>query len=59
LAILGQKSLDRFENTFLVQKKLISIFVTKGQRVNRVIKLNTPKITPPKDLRRTRVNIVI
>jgi hypothetical protein len=56
LAILGQKSLDRFGNTFLVQNKnYSSFFVTKGQRVNRVIKQPTKiKITPPNGLRRTQ-----
>jgi hypothetical protein len=38
LAILEQKTLDQFGNTFPVQKqeKILPIFVTKGQRVNRV-----------------------
>jgi len=48
LAILGQKSLDRFGNTFPVQnEKLLPLFVTKGQRVNRVIKTNCHKNYSP------------
>jgi hypothetical protein len=39
LAILGQKTLDRFGNTFPVQKqKILHLFITKGQRVNIVYK---------------------
>jgi hypothetical protein len=35
---LGQKTLDRFGNTFQVQKqqKILPFFVIKGQSVNRV-----------------------
>jgi hypothetical protein len=34
---MGQKTLDQFENAFLVQKqKILHIFISKGQRVNRV-----------------------
>jgi hypothetical protein len=41
LAILGQKSLDRFGNTFPVQKeKILPFFVSKGQRINRVLEKN-------------------
>jgi hypothetical protein len=36
LAILGQKSLDQFGNTFPDQtQKLLPLFVTKGQRVKQ------------------------
>jgi hypothetical protein len=37
LAILGQKALDQFGNTFLVQKKkkILHLFVLKGQRVTQ------------------------
>jgi hypothetical protein len=41
LAILGQKTLDRFGNTFPVQKqKILPLFVSKGQRVNKVLEKN-------------------
>jgi hypothetical protein len=61
LAILGQKSLDRFGNTFPVQIKNYSpLFVTEGQRVKQSNKNQLQiKITPPNSLRRTRVNRVI
>jgi len=39
LAILGQKTLDRFGKTFPIQnKKILPLFVSKGQMVNRVFK---------------------
>jgi hypothetical protein len=59
LAILGQKLLDRFENTYPVQtQKLLPLFVTKGQRVKQSNKKHTT-ITPPQCLISTRVNRVI
>jgi hypothetical protein len=59
LAILGQKSLDQFGNTFSVQKlKLLPLVVTKGQRVKQSNKIHTT-ITPPQSLKSTRVNRVI
>jgi hypothetical protein len=46
LAILGQKTLDWFGNTFPIQKqKILPLFVSKGQRINRVEKLQ-PNIVP-------------
>jgi hypothetical protein len=47
LAILGQKSFDRFGNTFPVQKlKLLTLFVTKGQRVKQSNKTSCQKLLP-------------
>jgi hypothetical protein len=60
LAILGQKSLDWFGNTFPVQnQKLLPLFVTKGQRVKQSNEKNLTIITPRQSLKRTRVNRVI
>jgi len=57
LAILGQKSLDRLKIQFRSKIKILPLFVIKGQR--GVIRIKHTKITPPKCLKRTRVNKVI
>jgi hypothetical protein len=57
LAILGQKSLDRFGNTFPFQIKNYSPFLS--QRVKQSNEKNHTTITPPQSLKSTRVNRVI
>jgi hypothetical protein len=59
LAILGQKSLDRLKINPGLNKKLLPLFVTKGQRVKQSNEKNHTTITPPQCLRSTRVNRVI
>jgi hypothetical protein len=55
LAILGQKSLDQFKNTIPVQKlKILSLFVSKGQRVSRVFKNHKQKVLKSKNNRDNR-----
>jgi hypothetical protein len=57
LAILGQKTFDRFENTFPIQKKILPLFVTKGQRVNRVIEKSHNQKSKQKQENRTRLGL--